>query len=256
MESNGSLPSQAQTSEASLSQTTSDRNPLPPAPTTASLPALTPSPPLMPSPALTPAPSVAPGLAKDLTRVTGKIKGTLLLARMKFLRARGEAEAERVLRRLNSDDQAVLRAMLLPSSWYPAGILLRLEMTAAAILSKGDRRQLLRDMGRFTAETNLSPHGVHRPFVRENEPHFLLENLPRIYGAQHTSGSRTCERTSPTTAVIRHFDVGEVEPDDCLTTAGWLQRAVEVSGGRAVVVDEPQCRGRGAPHCEFRVSWR
>jgi uncharacterized protein (TIGR02265 family) len=208
------------------------------------------------SPALTPAPTLTPSPGSELARVTGKVKGTLLVARMKFLRSRGEADAERVLKRLSADDQALLRAMLLPSSWYPAGVLLRLEMTAAAILSKGDRRQLLREMGRFTAETNLSPTGVHRPFVREREPHFLLENLPRIYGAQHSSGSRTCERTGATAAVVRHYDVGEAEPDDCLTTAGWLQRAVEISGGSGVMVDEFQCRGRGAPHCEFRISWR
>jgi uncharacterized protein (TIGR02265 family) len=175
---------------------------------------------------------------------------------VKFVRSRGEADAERVFKRLSADDQAIVRSMLLPSTWYPAGVLLRLEMTAAAILSKGDRRALLREMGRFTADVNLAVTGVHHPFVREGEPHFLLENAQRIYGAQHSSGNRTCERTGPTSAIVRHFDVGDAEPDDCLTTTGWLQRAVELSGGGAVIVDEYQCRGRGAPHCEFRVSWR
>lgn len=223
---------------------------LTPSPSLGRAPALTPSPASTPSPALTPSPS------SDLARMTGKVKGTLLVARMKFLRSRGQAEYDRVVKRLSAEDQEVLRAMLLPSSWYPAGVLLRLEMTAAAILSKGDRRQLLREMGRFTAETNLAPTGIHRPFVRENQPHFLLENLPRLYGAQHSSGNRTFEKTGATSAIIRHYDVGEAEPDDCLTTLGWLQRAVEISGGTAVAVEEYQCRGRGAPHCEFRVSWR
>lgn len=43
---------------------------------------------------------------------------------------------------------------------------------------------------------------------------------------------------------------------NCLTTVGWLERALEISGGRAVRIEELQCRGRGAPHCEFRVSWQ
>lgn len=220
----------------------------------AAAPAFTPAP--LPNRAATPSPSVAPASEATQTRTTGKVKGTLLIARMKFLRARGAAEAERVLKRLSSDDQGVLGAMLLPSSWYPAGLLLRLEMTAAAILSRGDRRALLREMGRFSADTNLAPEGVHRPFVREGEPGFLLENLPKLYGSQHSSGSRTCERTGPTSATVRHFDVGEAEPDDCLTTSGWLQRAIEISGGKNVTVEEYQCRGRGAPHCEFRITWQ
>jgi uncharacterized protein (TIGR02265 family) len=201
---------------------------------------------------LTPAPTPA----RDFARMVGRVKGTLLIARMKFVRSRGETDAERVLKRLSSEDQALLRAMLLPSSWYPAGVLMRLEMTAAAILSKGDRLVLMREMGRFSAETNLAPVGVLRPFVREGDPGFLLENVPRIYSSQHTSGHRTHERTGPTTAVIRHFDTEQADGDDCLTTVGWLERAVEICGGRAVAAEETQCRGRGAPHCEFRVSWR
>lgn len=202
------------------------------------------------TPALTPAPT------RDLVRTTGKIKGTLLIARMKYVRSRGDVDAERVLKRMSSEDQALLRSMLLPSSWYPAGVLLRLEMTAAAILSRGDRRVLLREMGRFTAETNLSSTGMQRPFIRENDPQFLLENVPRIYSSQHSTGHRTHERTGATSAVIRHFDAEQVDSDDCLTTAGWLERAVELAGGRGVSVEEVQCCGRGAKNCEFRIAWR
>lgn len=192
----------------------------------------------------------------ELVRMTGKVKGTLLLARMKFVRSRGDAEAERVLKRMSSEDQAILRATVLPSAWYPAGVLLRLEMTAAAILQRGDRRSLFLEMGRFSAATNLSPAGVLRPFVREADPHFLLSNVPRIYGAQHSTGHRSYDRAGESSAVVRHFDTEQADADDCLTTAGWLQRAVELSGGSGVTVDEPQCRARGAPHCEFRVVWR
>jgi uncharacterized protein (TIGR02265 family) len=206
------------------------------------------------APSLTPSPSKLS--ERDLARMTGKVKGTLLIARMKYVRSRGDVDAERVLKRLSAEDQVLLRGMLLPSSWYPAGALLRLEMTAAAILSKGDRRQLFMEMGRFTASTNLAPAGMHRPFVREGDPHFLLENVPRLYSSQHSTGHRTHERTGPTSAAIRHFDTEQPDSDDCLTVAGWLERAVEISGGRVPMVEERRCRGRGAPHCEFLISWK
>jgi len=192
----------------------------------------------------------------ELLRMAGKVKGTLLIARMKFVRSRGETDAERVLKRLAADDQVMLRGTLLPSSWYSAGVLQRLEMTAAAILAKGDRGALFLEMGRFTATTNLGPSGMQRPFVHEDDPHFLLQNVPRLYSSQHSSGHRTHEQTGPTSAIVRHFETGQVDPDDCLTTAGWLQRGVELSGGQGAMVDETQCRRRGAPCCEFRVNWR
>ncbi len=188
--------------------------------------------------------------------VRGKIKGTLVLARMKYLRAQGEATGERVLSRLSQADQQVLRGMLLPSTWYPADLLARLESTIAAVLAKGDRRALFLDMGQFSADTNLGGTGVQRPYLREDDPQFLLRNVPRMYAAQHGGENRTYEQTGPKSAIVRTLDDGGApDPDECLTTVGWLRRAIELSGGKAVIVEETGCRAKGAPWCEFACSW-
>ncbi len=183
------------------------------------------------------------------------VKGTLLIARMKYLRAQGTDSGERVMRRLSQADQAVLRGMLLPSSWYAADVLLRLEMTIAAVLARGDRAALFKDMGRFSADTNLGEKGVQRPFLRENDPHFLLRNVPRMYTAQHSDGTRTYEQTGLRSAVVRTLTGEAPNAEDCLTTIGWLKRAIELSGGVTTVVEETQCRALGASCCEYRCSW-
>lgn len=190
-----------------------------------------------------------------IARNPGKVKGTLLLARMRYLRARGPQSADRVLRRMTEGDRAVLEASLLPSSWYPADLLLRLEMTIAAVLSRGDRLRMFVEMGRFTADTNLGPSGLQRPYVREGDPHFLLRNLPRLYGSQHTVGTRTYEPAGARAAVVRTMEAEDVSADDCLTAVGWLARAIEMSGGRSPRVLETQCRARGGRCCEYRCEW-
>lgn len=186
---------------------------------------------------------------------SGTIKGTLVIARMKYLRAQGLESAERVLRRLSQSDQAVLRGMLLPSTWYPFDLIMRLEMTIAAVLAQGDRRALFLSMGQFSADTNLGPNGVQRPYLREGDPHFLLRNVPRMYASQHSEGTRTYEQTSPRSAIVRTIDGEQPDAEDCLTAVGWLRRAVELSGGRAVTVDETQCRARGGACCEYVCKW-
>ncbi len=185
----------------------------------------------------------------------GNVKGTLLVARMKYLRAQGAEAAERVLRRLSQADQAVFRGMLLPSTWYAADLLLRLELTIAAVLARGDRRALFLDMGQFAAETNLGAKGVQRPYLKEDDPHFLLGNVPRMYSAQHTDGTRSYEATGPRSAVIRTVDGAQPDAEDCLTAVGWLRRAIELSGGSSVSVEETSCRARGATSCDFVCSW-
>ncbi len=185
----------------------------------------------------------------------GNIKGTLLIARMKYLRAQGTEEGERVLRRMSAADQQVLRGMLLPSSWYSADLLVRLEMTAAAILAKGDRKQLFLDMGRFTADTNLGPSGVQRPYLQEGDPHYLLRNVPRMYSAQHSGGVRSYEQVAPKEATIRTVSGEEPKVEDCLTATGWLKRAIELSGGKIVTVEETSCRARGDECCTYVCRW-
>jgi uncharacterized protein (TIGR02265 family) len=188
--------------------------------------------------------------------VIGKVKGTLLIARMKYLRAQGVDSAERVLRRLSEEDRRVLADALLPSSWYSAGVLLRLETTIAALLAFGDRHQLFRDMGRFSAETNLGQAGIQRAYLRDGDPQFLLRHVPQMYGAQHDTGRREYVQTGERSAVLRTLEAEEVRVDDCLTTIGWLERGVELSGGRAVRVVEQECRARGGAACEYHCEWQ
>ncbi len=219
-----------------------------------------PKPPAPPDPAIgpsaTPVPKAAP-LAQIApgTPPPGKLKGTLLIARMKYLRARGPDEAERVLRRLTAADQQVVRGMLLPSSWYSADLVLRFELTIVALLARGDRNELFLDMGRFTADTNLGPNGVQRPYLEPHDPHYVLRNVPRMYAAQHSEGVRTYEQMGPKGAVIRTIDADPTTAEDCLTAVGWLRRAIELSGGRIVTVEEAHCRCRGDACCEYVCRW-
>lgn len=184
-----------------------------------------------------------------------RVKGTLIAARLRFLRARGPDVVDRVLGGLGAEDQSALRGMILPSSWYSAALLQRLESTAAAVVAHGDPRELFVEMGRYAAQTNLGPTGVQRAYVRHDDPHFLLANVPRMYVTQHTDGNRTYEKTGDRAAVIRSYDGERPRPEDCLTTVGWMGRAIECSGGREVRVVEKLCRSKGAAHCEFHCVW-
>lgn len=188
-------------------------------------------------------------------RDSRRVKGTLVAARLRFLKGRGPEMFERVVSRMSAEDQSTLRGMVLPSSWYAADLLQRLEATAAAIVARGDQRALYIEMGRYAAQANLGPTGVQRAYVRAADPHFVLSNVPRMYGTQHTDGNREYERLSATAAVIRSYEARPPRAEDCLTTLGWLTGAVECSGGREVQVEERSCRAKGTTHCEFHCSW-
>lgn len=186
----------------------------------------------------------------------GRVKGTILVSRMKYLRVQGRGVVSAVLDRLPVEDREVLDGLLLlPSAWYPAGILKRLDASITAALAKGERSAMLLDLGQFSADATLGPGGVLRPWLREDDPHGLLREIPRIHASQHGAGRRTYERIGSRAAVVRTLASDGFEGDDCLTTVGWLKRAIELSGGRDVKVAELTCLARGAPCCEYLCEW-
>jgi len=187
----------------------------------------------------------------------GKVRGTLLLARMKYLRAQGSTAVRAALGRLPAEERELLEGMLLlPGLWYEAGILERLDDAIATSLANGERAAVLLDVGHYSADLNLGPSGVLRAWVRENDPHALLREVPRIHASLHGGAERTYERIDDRTALVRAVRVDGRQGSDCLTTVGWLQRAIELCGGREVRVAEVTCLARGSACCEYRCEWR
>ncbi len=184
-----------------------------------------------------------------------RIKGHVLLSRLQYVReAAGEPGLAAVLGNLSAEDRAVLTGMILPVTWYPLDLNLRLDAAIAAALSPEDRSRVFLEMGRASAEQNLK--GVHRAYVRDGDPHFLLSAAPRIYAAYYAVGSRSYEKVGEKAAVLRTVGAETASATDCLTVVGWHQRAIELCGGQDVRVEETQCRARGAQHCEYRCEWR
>lgn len=183
-----------------------------------------------------------------------RIKGGVLISRLNMLRQHGgQVRVDEVLRRLPPEDQALLRNMILPIAWYPMELNLRLDSAIAEVMSPEDKRKAFIDMGRASAEEAL--HGTQHVFVKPGDPQFLLSQAPQIYRFYYAVGSRTYEPAGANGAVLRTFGAENVTESDCLTIIGWHERAIELSGGRAVSATHPLCRARGAPHCEYHFAW-
>ncbi len=186
---------------------------------------------------------------------SARIKGSVLITRLNLVRKHGGPERlAKVLGRLAPPDRKVLEGIILPISWYPLELNLRLDAAIADVLSPADRTKAFIEMGRASAEENLA--GPHHVFLRQGDPHFLLSHAPEIYRLYYAVGSRTYEKAGERGAVLRTVDAQSVTEEDCLTIVGWHQRAIELSGGRDVRVSHPTCRARGGPHCEYLCTWK
>jgi uncharacterized protein (TIGR02265 family) len=183
-----------------------------------------------------------------------RIKGSVLITRLNLLMKQGgTGRLQQVLQRLPPADRKVLEGVIMPIGWYPLGLNLRLDAAIADTLSPRDRDKAFVEMGRASAEENLN--GPHHVFIRKGDPHFLLSHSPEIYRLYYAVGSRAYEKTGPRGAVLRTVGAESVTEADCLTIIGWYERAIEMSGGRGVRVEQTKCRARGNGHCEYHCAW-
>ena len=180
-----------------------------------------------------------------------QVKGSVVLSRLELITKQGVFES--VMAALPPEDQKVWRGVVLAVSWYPFDMAKRLDQAIAQVVSPKHRRQFFLDMGRASADANLTT--VHKAFVQVGDPHYLLSRAPQIYSKYYDKGRRTYEKTSPVSCVLKTFDAESVTVDDCLTVVGWHVRAIELSGGKDARVKETLCRAQGNAHCEYHCSW-
>ena len=183
-----------------------------------------------------------------------KIKGSMLLDRLAFLRSKGDENAyESVLGSLADEDRKVLEGHLLPSSWYPCA---QLDALVAAIdqhLGRGDLA-LAYDMGYFAGRAQL--HGVYDSMIRRGNPEYLLRRAPSAWSIFCSSGRLLVTEQRSEETIFRILELRPPSRALCDGVAGWFHYSFEASGARDVRLEHLACAARGAEHCEMRLTWQ
>ncbi len=160
----------------------------------------------------------------------------------------GEAGWEAVFARLSAEDRERI-ASLDPGAWYDVRLLERL-VTATCQQFKLEDSGIM-EIGRFDAERELS--GVNRWFLRLMRPSFAIRHMNLYWRRSHDSGIwRSWQQGSEVYAELRDWVV--VNRSMCLALLGYLNRMLELFGGRSVSpLDHSECRALGHPTCLFRT---
>ena len=142
---------------------------------------------------------------------SSSIRGNVLIARLKFLEKRGgPALIEKVLARLSPADRGILSRSILPVVWYSMELGNRFNLAIAQELSPGDSIGIFKEMGRASAEANLT--GAEKILVKPGDPQHLFKIAPSVYSLYYKVGHRTFEIISPTSVALRTFDAESVPP--------------------------------------------
>ena len=183
-----------------------------------------------------------------------QVKGSMLVARLQYVRERhGAAAQERLLASLPAPDEAFLRGSLLPHGWAPYETFVSMSVAIDQMFGRGDMA-LCYELGRHAAGVNLPT--LYKIFYRLGTPLFVFRKAARLWEVHYDSGRLIPIQEGPTTVRLRICDFADPHEAHCLSVKGWAARSVELSGATLVALDEDRCRRRGDAACEFVLGWR
>jgi uncharacterized protein (TIGR02265 family) len=183
-----------------------------------------------------------------------QIKGMIVKSRIDLVKDNfGQDSWERVLKTLPTQDQQVLKGVVIAATWYPFEMGKRLDKAIVDVLGKGDKR-FFEKLGVKSAQKSLTKE--HKSFLVPGNPQAFMGRANMIYRYYYNTGHREYKETGPTSGVMTTFDAETFSEPDCLTVIGWYKEALKMCGAKDVTVVEEACRARGGTCCRYCFSWR
>ena len=140
-----------------------------------------------------------------------------------------------------------------PAGWVPAPVLTGIMEAFASVLPEDPARTYWR-LGRQSCDDTLT--SVYRLMSRLARPEFVLRRAVRVWSDFYDRGDFEVLETLPESGAVRVTGAGFPHPALCGRIGGWIERAIELSGGLEVKVEHPVCTFAGGDCEEWRARWR
>lgn len=181
------------------------------------------------------------------------VKGSALTSRVLWVELeQGQKGMERLLHQVSPELRQHIEGGLSKAKWYPFEQFIELNLTIDRLFGKGDLG-LIKHLGRFGADANLTT--IYRLFYKVGTVHWILGRAVRLWSAHYDSGYLEVATRGSKSALLRIRGFETPHRAHCFSVAGWAERSIELSGGKNVTVNEPQCRTRGDELCQLDCIW-
>lgn len=179
------------------------------------------------------------------------VKGTPVRSLQKFLEAELTASQRDSLFQAVPELGARMRGPILPTETFSVASVN--ELTEKAAEMKGEPLdQFARRAGRQGVTDAV--RGIYRFFALVLTPPAILAKASQMWSALYNRGKMQVADQTDHGATIKLLDFPS-EPAGCSRVTGWIERMAEMTGAKDIRVQQTQCYARGAPHCEWNITW-
>jgi len=181
-----------------------------------------------------------------------QVKGTMIQAHLNWLRQQRHDPTTSLAPHLAPEVAKLTAHVVLATSWVPLTSLVAVDRAIAAVV-KGNPDDVFRELGRFSATSNLS--GIYAGFVSD-EPHRFFEKQARLHDRFQNFGASVYKEIGSREGQMRLTKYTEYSPVFCLSAVGYYQGALETMKAPGPIrVRETLCTCAGDEACVFDLSW-
>lgn len=183
----------------------------------------------------------------------GKVKGTIMIEVVKYLRSYRE-EARRIVPK---HLQPYLDGRILATSWHPEEDYLDLMRAVVELFPANDDSP---EITSFEAASRASSaayfEGPYRSLVRRGDPARTLRSLGALWRLRHDTGEFEVllGPSEQATVLLRGYAL--VARESCELVQGTIWGMLHHSGGDEIAIQHTRCRARGDDLCEWKLDWR
>jgi hypothetical protein len=182
-----------------------------------------------------------------------EVKGTAVKSIPDFVKTKFPHRYQEWLNALPPDSGKLMGGTIFANNWYQADTAVLQPTQAIIDLFYGGNPKGAWDCGRFSAETGLT--GLYKFFVKAASPGFIISKAGSIMATYYRPSELKVVNEGKNFVVVHMSKVDKTHPIIEARIAGWIEKALEISGCKSIQVSIPNSITRGAGHTEFSMKW-
>jgi len=184
-----------------------------------------------------------------------EIKGTAVLAIRDFVKLNHQAKYSDWLNALPADSKSIFSGAIDSSKWYPllSGGLIPTRKTAEMFFNS-DYMKGAFEAGQFSAEKALT--GIYKIFVKAAAPGYIIQRASRIFATYYQPCRMEVLERTDNHVLLEISDMTQSDVVIEYRIAGWIKKALDISGAADVRVDFPKSIARGDTVTQIDINWQ
>lgn len=182
-----------------------------------------------------------------------EVKGTAVKSIPEFVKAIHSDRYSQWLQSLPEASRKIMSGAIITNNWYPLKAGLSVPVSIVGSMFYGSPAKGARTMGRYSADIALT--GIYKLYVKMGSPRHIIERANRVFAAYFQPSEIVTVDSQKNTFIFRITKFDEIDEVVEHNIAGWMERALEISGCKNVQVTIPGSMTKGMSFTEFCLKW-